>query len=230
MGYTKIRCFLSVEAKFQSAELVSITQAIMTKVSQLFHYHAMLSFSRFTIMQCSQSAVSKSCNAPSQLFQNHAMLPVSCFKIMHPSRLFQNHAMLPVSCFTIMQCWQSPVLQLCNALSQLFQTHAVLPVSCFKITQCSQSAVSKLRSAPSQLFQNYAVLPVSCFKIMQCSFLWGKVSIKAGDKSCSKPAWPSGNAQRQKGSNERLFDTDTQYAHFRGNPLCQATKRHLNNR
>ena len=42
MGYTKICCFLSVEAKFQSAELVSITQAIMTKVSQLFHYHAML--------------------------------------------------------------------------------------------------------------------------------------------------------------------------------------------
>ena len=26
------------------------------------------------------------------------------------------------------------------------------------------------------------------------------------------------------------FDMDTQYEHFRGNPLCQATKRHLNNR
>ena len=26
------------------------------------------------------------------------------------------------------------------------------------------------------------------------------------------------------------FNTDTQYAHFRGNPLYQATKRHLNNR
>ena len=26
------------------------------------------------------------------------------------------------------------------------------------------------------------------------------------------------------------FDADTQYANFRGNPLCQATKRHLNNR
>ena len=26
------------------------------------------------------------------------------------------------------------------------------------------------------------------------------------------------------------FDTDTQYATFRENPLCQATKRHLNNR
>ena len=25
------------------------------------------------------------------------------------------------------------------------------------------------------------------------------------------------------------FNTDTQYAHFRGNPLYQATKRHLNN-
>ena len=25
------------------------------------------------------------------------------------------------------------------------------------------------------------------------------------------------------------FDTDTQYANFWGNPLCQATKRHLNN-
>ena len=24
------------------------------------------------------------------------------------------------------------------------------------------------------------------------------------------------------------FDTDIHYAHFRGNPLCQATKRHLN--
>ena len=26
------------------------------------------------------------------------------------------------------------------------------------------------------------------------------------------------------------FNTDTQYAHFRGNPLYQATKRHLNNK
>ena len=26
------------------------------------------------------------------------------------------------------------------------------------------------------------------------------------------------------------FDTDTQYANFRENFLCQATKRHLNNR
>ena len=26
------------------------------------------------------------------------------------------------------------------------------------------------------------------------------------------------------------FDTDTQYANFRGNPFCQAAKRHLNNR
>ena len=26
------------------------------------------------------------------------------------------------------------------------------------------------------------------------------------------------------------FDTDRQYANFWGNPLCQATKRHLNNR
>ena len=25
------------------------------------------------------------------------------------------------------------------------------------------------------------------------------------------------------------YDTDTQYANFRGNPLRQATKRHLNN-
>ena len=25
------------------------------------------------------------------------------------------------------------------------------------------------------------------------------------------------------------YDIDTQSAHFRGNPLCQATKRHLNN-
>ena len=34
--------------------------------------------------------------------------------------------------------------------------------------------------------------------------------------------------QRQKASNERLFIlTRTQYANFRGNPLCQATKRHL---
>ena len=190
----------------------------------------MLSVKRFTIMQCSQSAVSKSCNAPSQLFQNYASQSAVSKLCNAPSQPFHNHAVLSVSCFTIMQCWQSPVLQLCNALSQLFQTHAVLPVSCFKITQCAQSAVSKLRNAPSQLFQNHATLPVSCFKIMQCSFLWGKVSIKAGNKSCSKPAWPSGNNQRQKGSNERLFDTDTQYAHFRGNPLCQASKRHLNNR
>ena len=37
--------------------------------------------------------------------------------------------------------------------------------------------------------------------------------------------------QTQKDSNERLFIlTRTQYAHFRGNPLCQTTKRHLNNR
>ena len=34
--------------------------------------------------------------------------------------------------------------------------------------------------------------------------------------------------QTQKGSNERLFNTDTQYANFQGNPLYQATKRHLN--
>ena len=27
-----------------------------------------------------------------------------------------------------------------------------------------------------------------------------------------------------------IFDTDTLCAHFRGNPLCQATERHLNNR
>ena len=26
------------------------------------------------------------------------------------------------------------------------------------------------------------------------------------------------------------FNTDTQYAHFRGNPLYQVTERHLNNR
>ena len=26
------------------------------------------------------------------------------------------------------------------------------------------------------------------------------------------------------------FDMDTQYAHFQGNPLCQATKWHLNNK
>ena len=26
------------------------------------------------------------------------------------------------------------------------------------------------------------------------------------------------------------FNTDTQYAHFRGNPVYQATKQHLNNR
>ena len=35
-----------------------------------------------------------------------------------------------------------------------------------------------------------------------------------------------------KGSKERLFirtQTDTQSANFRGNPLCQTTKRHLNN-
>ena len=138
MGYSKIRCVLSVEAKFQSAELVSITQAIITKVSQLFHNHAILSFSRFTIMpmlsvkrstimQCSQSAVSQSCSALSQLFYNHAMLAVSWF--------------------TIMQCSQSTVSKSCNVGSQLFPDHAMLPVSCFQITQCSQSAVSKSRNA-----------------------------------------------------------------------------------
>ena len=31
-------------------------------------------------------------------------------------------------------------------------------------------------------------------------------------------------------TNAYLFNTDTQYANFRGNPLYQATKRHLNNR
>ena len=36
--------------------------------------------------------------------------------------------------------------------------------------------------------------------------------------------------QTQKGSNERLFNTDTQYAHFQRNPLYQATKWLLNNR
>ena len=37
--------------------------------------------------------------------------------------------------------------------------------------------------------------------------------------------------QTQKGSNERLsILTWTQYANFGGNPLCQATKQHLNNR
>ena len=36
---------------------------------------------------------------------------------------------------------------------------------------------------------------------------------------------------KTKGSNEGLFIlTRTQYAYFRGNPLDQATKRHLNNR
>ena len=34
--------------------------------------------------------------------------------------------------------------------------------------------------------------------------------------------------QTQKGSNERLFDMDMQYAHFQGNLLCQATEWHLN--
>ena len=34
--------------------------------------------------------------------------------------------------------------------------------------------------------------------------------------------------QTQKGSNEHLFNTDTQYAHFWGNPLYQATKQHFN--
>ena len=33
--------------------------------------------------------------------------------------------------------------------------------------------------------------------------------------------------QTRKGSNERLFNTDTQYANFQGNPLYQATKQHL---
>ena len=42
-----------------------------------------------------------------------------------------------------------------------------------------------------------------------------------------------GKNQTQKGLNERLLiylNTDTQYANIRGNPLYQATKRHLNNR
>ena len=141
--------------------------------SRLFQNHAMLPVSCFKIMQCSQSAVSKSCNTPSQLFQNYASQSAVSKSCNAPSQPFHNHAVLSVSCFTIMQCWQSPVSNSC--------------------------------SAPSQLFQNHAMLPVSCFKIMECSFLWGKVSIKAGNKSCSKPAWPSGNAQTQKGSNERLF-------------------------
>ena len=38
------------------------------------------------------------------------------------------------------------------------------------------------------------------------------------------------NIQTQKGWNKHLFNMETQYAHFRGNHLYQATKRHLNNR
>ena len=46
------------------------------------------------------------------------------------------------------------------------------------------------------------------------------------------PQWGITDAEskiqtRKKRSKERLFNTDTQYANFRGNPLYQATKRHL---
>ena len=37
------------------------------------------------------------------------------------------------------------------------------------------------------------------------------------------------NIQTQKSSKECLFNTDTGYAHFQGNPRYQATKQHLNN-
>ena len=37
-------------------------------------------------------------------------------------------------------------------------------------------------------------------------------------------------SKHKKVQTNAYFDTDTQYANFRGNPLYQATKRHLNNR
>ena len=48
----------------------------------------------------------------------------------------------------------------------------------------------------------------------------------------SGPERTGGNSTQAKKvqTNAYLFNTDTQYAHFWGNPLDQATKRHLNNR
>ena len=41
-------------------------------------------------------------------------------------------------------------------------------------------------------------------------------------------AWKVRSKHKKVQTNAYLFWTDTQYAKFRGNPLCQATKRHLN--